>query len=178
MTSPWGQPLYFADMRSKIIRRLVKLTPILLVSVFVGMQFVSTPAVSKTSAAGPHRAEMIDPQVGKILDRSCQDCHSSRVGLPWYGRVAPLSWYISKHIVEGREVLDFSEWATRAPSDNERMLICDAISDDSMPLSDYTAIHRKARLSKQDVKLICGWAATSSTPMMPTEVGKLANNNM
>ena len=177
MTSQWGQPLYFADMRSKIVRRLVKLTPILLISVFVGMQFVPTPAVSKTSAAGPHKTEMIDPQVGEILDRSCQDCHSSRVGLPWYGHVAPLSWYISKHVVEGREVLDFSEWATRAPSDNERMLICDAISDGSMPLSDYTAIHRKARLSKQDVKLICGWAAASSTPMTPTEVGKLANNN-
>jgi len=149
----------------------------LLVSVFVGMQFVSTPAVSKTSTAGPHKAEMIDPQVGKILDRSCQDCRSSRVDLPWYGHVAPLSWYISKHVVEGREVLDFSEWATRPPSDDERMLICDAISDGSMPLSDYTAIHRKARLSKQDVKLICGWAAASTALMTPTEVGKLANND-
>ena len=177
MTSQWGQPLYFANMRSKIIRRLVKLSPILLVSVFVGMQFVSTPAASKNSTAGSVGVEMIDPQVGKILDRSCQDCHSSRVGLPWYGHVAPLSWYISRHVAEGRAVLDFSDWATRAPSDNERMLICDAISDGSMPLSGYTAIHRKARLSKQDVKLICGWAAASGTPMSPTEVGKLANNN-
>jgi hypothetical protein len=157
------------------IRKLARLSPVLLALVFIGLQFVPTPAVSKTSTAATH-TEMIDPQVGKILDRSCEDCHSNRTTWPWYSHVAPVSWIISKHVVEGRETLDFSEWATRPPTDDERMLICNAVSDGSMPLSDYTAIHRRAKLSKQDVKSICEWAAASSTPITPTQVGKLANS--
>ena len=74
------------------MRKLAKLTSILLVSVFIGMQFVPTPAISKTPTAETHTAEMINPQVGKILDRSCQDCHSNRTVWPWYSHVAPASW--------------------------------------------------------------------------------------
>src|SRR6516164_5442036 len=130
-----------ACKRNKIMRKLAKLTSILLVSVFIGMQFVPTPAISKTPTAETHTAEMINPQVGKILDRSCQDCHSNRTVWPWYSHVAPVSWVISRHVIEGREVLDFSNWATQPPSDGERMLVCAAVSDGAMPLRDYAAIH-------------------------------------
>jgi hypothetical protein len=157
-------------MRNRIIRKLAKLTLTLLVSIFVGVQFVPTPAVSKTSTTRLSTAETINPQVGKILDRACQDCHSNGTVWPWYSHVAPVSWFISEHVNEGRQVLDFSEWATRLPSEGERMLICDAVSDGRMPLHMYTAIHRNATLSKQDVELICEWAAAPSTPMMPTNL--------
>jgi hypothetical protein len=159
------------------MRKLVKLTSILFVSVFIGMQFVPTAAISKTSTAGTHTAEIINPQVGKILDRSCQDCHSNRTAWPWYSHVAPVSWVISKHVNEGREVLDFSEWANQPPSEGERMLICDAVSDGRMPLPGYTVIHRNAKLSKRDVELICKWAAAPSTPMTSMPLGKLTNHN-
>jgi hypothetical protein len=59
-------------------------------------------------------------------------------------------------------MLDFSVWANQPHSDDERMLICDAVSSRSMPLASYTMIHRKAKLSKLDVKLICDWAAAPS----------------
>ena len=163
-------------MRNKIIRKLVKLTPILLVSIFIGMQFVPTPGVSRASTPAPHTPEMIDPQIGKILNRSCQDCHSSRTTWPWYSRVAPVSWVISKHVVEGREVLDFSQWATQTPSAGERLLICAAVSDGAMPLRQYTAIHRNARLSKQDVQSICDWAAAPDTPFASTRVDRFIKN--
>ncbi len=164
-------------MRNKIIRKIAKLTPILLVSVFIGMQFVPTPGVSKSPTTRPHTAELTNPRVGKILDRSCQDCHSNRTAWPWYSHVAPVSWIISKHVNEGREILDFSEWATQPPSEDERMLICDAVSDGRMPLPGYTAIHRNARLSKQDVKLICEWADAPITPLTRTLVDKFTRNN-
>ena len=177
MTSPWDRPLYVAIMRNRIIRKLVRLTPILFGSIFIGMQFVPTPAVSKAPAPRPHTAEMIDPQIGKILNRSCQDCHSNRTAWPWYSHVAPVSWVISKHVIEGREVLDFSDWATQPPSEGERMLICAAVSEGTMPLPDYTAIHRKAKLSKQDVKSICDWADAQSAPIASTYVDRFMNNS-
>jgi hypothetical protein len=152
-------------MKNRIIRKLAKPALISLVSAFIGLQFLPAPAVSKTSTTKPHTAEMINPQVGKILDRSCQDCHSNRTAWPWYSHIAPVSWAVSRHVIEGRETLDFTDWETRPPSEGERMLICDAVSDGRMPLHEYTAIHRNAKLSKQDVEVICGWAGAPSTPV-------------
>jgi hypothetical protein len=117
-------------------------------------------------------AEVINPQVGAILDRSCQDCHSSRTAWPWYSHVAPVSWIVSKHVSAGREILDFSDWANQPPSADERMLICDAVSDGRMPLPEYTLIHRNARLSKRDVELICNWASAPSAPMTSQKVSR------
>ncbi len=145
------------------MRKVAKLTSMLFVSVFIGVQLVPTPGTSKTSTARTRRAEMINPQVGKILDRSCQDCHSNRTVWPWYSHIAPVSWVIFKHVNDGREMLDFSEWANQPPSANERMQICDAVSDGRMPLPGYIVIHHNARLSKQDVELICDWAAAPYT---------------
>ena len=145
--------------------KAAKLISILFTFVFLGMQFVPTATTPKTSAvAGAHMAEVINPEVGAILDRSCQDCHSSRTTWPWYSRVAPVSWIVSKHVSEGREMLDFSEWATQPPSADERMLICNAVSNGRMPLPEYTVMNRNAKLSKRDVELICGWAAAPSAP--------------
>jgi hypothetical protein len=64
-----------------------------------------------------------NPQVGAILDRSCQDCHSSRTTWLWYSNAAPVSWIVSKHVSDGREILDFSDWANQPHSVDERMLI-------------------------------------------------------
>ena len=155
-------------MKYGIIRKVAKLSPILLVSVFVGIQFVPTPGVSKTSASKPQAGEVIHSQVGKILERSCWDCHSNRTAWPWYSHIAPVSWIISNHVKEGREILDFSEWENQPPSEGERMLICAAVSDGRMPLSGYTAIHRNARLSNEDVESICKWAAAPSATMTLT----------
>jgi hypothetical protein len=145
------------------MRKLAKLTSILFAFFFLGIQLFSIPVTPKTSETTRARmAQVINPQVGAILDRSCQDCHSSHTTWPWYSRIAPVSWVVAKHVREGREVLDFSEWAKHPPSADERMVICDAVSDGEMPLPEYTMIHRKAKLSKRDVGLICGWAAASS----------------
>ena len=159
-----------------LMRKLAKLTSNLFAFAFLGMQFVPTATMPKTSTTtGAPMADVIDPQVGAILDRSCQDCHSSHTTWPWYSRVAPMSWIVSKHVSEGREILDFSDWANQPNSADERMLICDAVSDGRMPLPEYTVIHRNAKLSKRDVELICGWAAAPSTPVTSLQVSKSTN---
>jgi len=160
-----------------LMRKLAKLTSILFAFVFLGMQFVPTATTPKTSAStGTNMVEVSNPQVGAILDRSCQDCHSSRTTWPWYSHVAPVSWIVSKHVRAGREILDFSDWANQPPSGDERMLICDAVSDGRMPLPEYTLIHRNAKLSKRDVELICNWAAAASSAPMTSQ--KVSRSNL
>ena len=142
------------------MQRVLSRMAILIGFALVGMQFVPTSTKPNTNTVGEvHMAEIIEPRVGALLDRSCQDCHSGNTHLPWYGHVAPVSWILSQDVNRGREMLDFSQWTGRAPSTNERMEVCDAVSDARMPLHAYTAVHRNARLSKQEVALICDWAA-------------------
>jgi Haem-binding domain len=148
------------------MRKVAKLILILFTFVFIGLQFIPTAATPKTTTAigDPHMAEVVNPQVGAILDRSCQDCHSSRTRWPWYSHVAPISWMVYKDVIEGRENLDFSDWTNQPDPAYERSLICNAVSSGQMPLPEYTVIHRKAKLSKRDVELICGWAAAANAP--------------
>ena len=158
------------------MRRLAKLTSISFGVAFLGIQLFSIPITPKASAtSGVGMSQAINPQVGAILERSCQDCHSSHTTWPWYSRVAPVSWMVSKHVREGREMLDFSGWTDQPPSTDERMLICDAVSDGQMPLPEYTMIHHKAKLSKQDVALLCGWAAATNAPRTLPLVSKSRN---
>src|SRR5262249_18484051 len=106
---------------------------------------------------------MANPQVVTIMNRACEDCHSSNTHWPWYGHVAPLSWILARDVNRGRAKLDLSEWTGRTPSLNERKEICDAVSDGSMPLPAYRLLHPNATLSKHDVDLICDWADAPTT---------------
>jgi len=126
---------------------------------FAGMQLV--PTVTRSSAvtaSEPHMAETAEPRVGSILNRSCQDCHSDRTQWPWYGRIAPVSWMLARDVRQGRRKLDFSQWARKPAPANERMKICDALSNGSMPPRAYTILHPDAEPAERDVDLICAWA--------------------
>ncbi len=100
-------------------------------------------------------------EVGNTLARACGDCHSSQTSLPWYGHVAPISWWIRSHVREGREELNFSEWTRYSARQQRDELesICGVISNGRMPPGSYTALHPEASLGAQDKKAVCGWAA-------------------
>ena len=93
-------------------------------------------------------------EVGNKLARACGDCHSNQTRLPWYGHVAPISWWIQSHVREGREELNFSEWTryTALQRHNELESICGVVSNGRMPPASYTALHPEASLGAQDKK--------------------------
>src|SRR5262245_31144538 len=49
-------------------------------------------------------------EVAAILRNACYDCHSHETRWPWYSRVAPVSWYVTRHVEKGRGDLNFSSW--------------------------------------------------------------------
>jgi hypothetical protein len=129
--------------------------------IFLGIQFVrparTNPAVDPSQALEAHT--QITPEVASILERSCRDCHSNKTVWPWYTHVAPISWWLTNHVNEGRRELNMSEWG-RLPRDRQdRKLrqICDEVADGMMPLSSYLPMHPTARLSEQDKKVLCDW---------------------
>lgn len=118
----------------------------------------ASPEVHDYRYAEPFRGS----EVGKTLARACGNCHSNQTTLPWYGHIAPVSWWLESHVRQGREALNFSHW-TRYPAGvrrNELELICGVVSNGRMPPKSYTALHPEARLGDQDKKAICAWAAT------------------
>jgi hypothetical protein len=150
---------------------------------FFALQFAPSPVqplVRSTTDARVHLHIAGHPEVGAILDRACKDCHSNQTHVPWYGHIAPMSWMVSQHVNQGREMLNLSDWDSRQPTADEMEELCDAVSSGSMPLRSYTLIHRKAILSKRDVDTICkladvqprSTAQLSSTPAALTPATK------
>ena len=100
--------------------------------------------------------------VEAILRRSCYDCHSHETVWPWYSRVAPVSWLVAHDVEEGRGHLNFSEWPVTDFEDRESELrdIADEIAKGEMPLGIYLVMHREARLSEAESRLLVDWART------------------
>lgn len=101
----------------------------------------------------------MSPQVSAIVDRACRDCHSNQTEWPWYTNVAPVSWWITDHVNEGRKNMNISEWGKLASDRQDKKLrqICDQVEDGAMPLSSYLPMHPKAKLSDLDKKTLCDW---------------------
>jgi hypothetical protein len=150
---------------------MLKRTAIVFGCLIVGMQFIPIPRESENGKTRRmHMQEVIDPQVGAILDRSCEDCHSNQTRWPWYSRVAPISWIVHRDVSKGRNKFDFSKWQREPHSANARMEICDSVSDGSMPPGTYTLLHRNARLLDHDVNLICNWASATKAQASAAQI--------
>jgi len=129
-----------------------------LVILLVVAQFIR-PARTNPPIDPAH--ELVAPQpVASIIQRSCNDCHSSRTVWPWYAQVAPVSWLLAKDVRQGRAEMNFSEWTTFTPRRTARKLqeICEQVEKGEMPLEFYTPLHPDAKLSDADRKVLCDWA--------------------
>ena len=95
-----------------------------------------------------------------VLDRACGDCHSNATVWARYTQIAPLSWVIAGGVTRGRKALNFSEWGAYSPDERRELLdvSCLDASDGSMPMRPYLLLRPEARLSAQDVAIICAAA--------------------
>lgn len=80
---------------------------------------------------------------------ACFDCHSNETKVLAFERVAPLSWWITGHVDDGRAALNFSDFSRHHGDLGDST---DTISSGSMPPSYYTwlGLHSNAKLTKAD----------------------------
>lgn len=136
----------------------------MLAALFLIIQFVrpakTNPAFDSAQALEAHT--QISPQVVAIFQRACADCHSNQTRWPWYSHIAPVSWFVTDHVNEGRRHLNFSEWAKRDRRTRLRQFreIEGVVKEGFMPMPSYLLLHRDAKLSDEDVSLIVQWAQT------------------
>lgn len=103
-----------------------------------------------------------------ILSKSCYDCHSSQTNYPWYSYVAPVSWLIAKDTREGREELNFSDWAELSKRKKIGLLkdIAEEVEEKKMPLEIYTVVHRNAKLTDEEISAISEWSKSVSDQIL------------
>ena len=153
-------------MKTHLVWTMFKWAAIVLAVVFAAIQFIrparTNPPIDESRTV--EARTRITPEVAGILDRSCNDCHSSRTRWPWYTNVAPVSWYVVDHINAGRRDLNFSDWAQYSADDQQGFLkkMCREVKSGQMPLSSYLRLHSEAKLSDEDVRTLCDWASAET----------------
>ncbi len=101
------------------------------------------------------------PQTRALVVAACYDCHSNETRTPWYGSIAPVSWWLTNHVKEGRAAVNFSTW-DRPQGEGARDL-AGSVQRGSMPPSYYTwfGLHSSAKLTTaQRDALIAGLIKT------------------
>lgn len=101
----------------------------------------------------------VPADVQKIIKNSCADCHSNYTVYPWYAEIAPVSWYLANHINEGKEHLNFSEWASYNKYQQQHILkgLKKTITEKWMPLSGYLWIHKNSKMTNKQYSTFYNW---------------------
>ena len=138
--------------------KLIKRIGLAVLVVLAGLQFI--PTRSNQSSIVPSTDFMltynVPEEVGRVMHTSCYNCHSNNTDYPWYSHVQPIGWFLDNHINKGKAELNFSEFGSYSVRKQKSKLnsMASQVEKDEMPLSSYTFIHREARLSQENKKVL------------------------
>lgn len=112
--------------------------------------------------------------IDMIFKTSCYDCHSNLTHYPWYTNIQPIGWWMARHIDEGRDECNFSEFKSYKLKRQLKKFkqIAELVDEREMPLGSYTWIHRDAVLNDEQIGLIKQWAAQSSEQLIKDSLAR------
>jgi Haem-binding domain len=134
----------------RLRRRLLLRVGLGLLVVAVLLQLVP---VGRPQANPPVRQDALwpDGRTRQLAMTACYDCHSSQTRWPPHSYVAPFSWLVTRDVEQGREELNFSDWARDGDDADDA---ADAVADGSMPPTRFVMVHPDARLSDAERRLL------------------------
>ncbi|MEO8772264.1 MAG: heme-binding domain-containing protein [Ferruginibacter sp.] len=138
---------------------------LVLLLLLIAIQFIQ-PARncnSEVLSSDIEKVYAVPVKASAILKISCYDCHSNNTHYPWYSFIQPGAWWMSSHIKKGKANLNFSEFGNYSilRQQNKLQAIANSIKDETMPLSSYTLLHKKAKLSQDDKTVLLSWIQTT-----------------
>jgi Haem-binding domain len=139
----------------------VKKILLTLLFVLIAIQFIQ-PAHNKSAkvlSTDFAKVYVVPDSVQSILQNTCYDCHSNNTNYPWYSNIQPMAWMMARHIKNGKDKLNFSEFDNYTGRRKISKLkgIANQIKDDEMPIASYKLMHKNARLSQTEKTLIMDW---------------------
>ena len=146
--------------------RLVLKILLAIVILFIAIQFIpSTQNIDGQESTSDISKTVIMPsKVHSVLKNACYDCHSNNTDYPWYSKIQPVRLMMDRHVKEGKEELNFSEFGSYSTRSQISKLkgLANSIKDNIMPLSSYKLMHKNANLSDEEKNLIINWALQTS----------------
>jgi len=88
------------------------------------------------------------PQTKGLFMRACGDCHSNETQWPTYSNIAPISWFITAHVEEGREHFNVSMWNIQKKQKADEA--AEEVEEGDMPLASYLLAHPEAKLNDSE----------------------------
>jgi hypothetical protein len=132
-----------------------------LLALFLAMQLIRQP---KNLGPASGSEDLIvrtapDPEIRRLLETACYDCHSNHTRYPWYAEIQPVSWWLASHVDEAKHQLNFSTFGQLTPKRAAHNLeACDdEVTEGGMPLPSYKLAHPDARLTPAQRKLLGDW---------------------
>lgn len=108
-----------------------------------------------------------------LLKIACYDCHSDSTRYPWYNHITPVNWWLKNHIDEGKRELNFSDFKGSYRRKMRKLEeSAEQVEKHEMPIGSYLWIHKDARLSDSQRKLIIDWANNARQQLMQDSIRK------
>jgi hypothetical protein len=142
------------------MRLVIKILFVIGVVTFIVIQFFQPEKnISEITQNHIFKQEQLPENVQQTLKNACMDCHSNNTDYPWYNKIAPVSWMLNKHVTEGKKELNFSEWGEMDAYDKIGALedIRQEIEQKTMPLKEYAALHKEAKLTDEKRAALIAW---------------------
>ena len=150
--------------------RVLKLAGLGIIVLLIVLQFFHPEPNNAPLDPEQDMLSMVSPpdSLAILIRGSCYDCHSNQTSYPWYSRISPVSWYLNKHIVKGKEEVNFSVYGAMGKADKIGLFadFCDVLDAGSMPLQSYKLIHKEARLTQEERETLCNWTEREALKVM------------
>jgi hypothetical protein len=104
---------------------------------------LSNPAVVSEPEWGTTRTR-------ELAERACFDCHSNETVWPWYSHIVPVGNLLEKDVLDGRAVLNFSEWEQTCCTKEQRDKMASVVNSGEMPIPYYIILHPEADLTTNE----------------------------
>ena len=118
-----------------------------LVILFIVIQFIPY-GTDHTNPAITGEPAWDSPKTKILFMHACGDCHSNETKWPWYSNIAPISWFVYSHVMEGREHFNVSVWGVQKKNKGDEAV--EEVEKNEMPLFSYIIAHPDAELSKEE----------------------------
>ena len=141
--------------------RLIRKILLVLLVVFILIQFIPRNVNKSQQILSTDftRIYSLPDNVQSVLQKACYDCHSNNTKYPWYSNIQPFRLWFDKHIRDGKEELNFSDYGSYAlrRQQNKLKSIEESLRKGTMPLKSYKLMHNEARLNDAQKETIISW---------------------
>ncbi|MGH2644678.1 MAG: heme-binding domain-containing protein [Chitinophagaceae bacterium] len=146
---------------------------IILIILIIGVAQFFRPQKNFTTADAPNDiAVKYDVPMNVLMNLydGCYNCHSNYTKYPWYYNIQPVGWWMSHHINDAKQHVNFSEFASYTPQQAAKKFkeIKREMDERGMPLKSYLLMHKEAHLTSEQYKNVSDWAQKMEAQVQQT----------